>query len=195
MNWKERWVRGGKLFWAFFRVGAFTFGGGYAMLPLVEKEFVTNTGWMSREEVVDHYALAQTIPGVIAVNTALLMGHRLAGFFGAFMAGVGVTIPSIIVIITVAMYFSRWVRQQDVAHIFQGVRAGVVGLIVVAAHKFAKSSMKNPWHWVIGVGSLLFSVYSSIHIIFIMAFGGIAGLWIPVPRDLSTRPSERGEKQ
>ena len=194
MEWTERWRRGTKLYWAFFRVGAFTFGGGYAMLPLVEKEFVSSTSWMTREDVVDSYALAQTIPGVIAVNTALLIGHRLAGVFGAFMAGLGVIIPSIVIIIFIATFFGRFIERTSVVQIFQGVRAGVVALIAYAAHKFARSSIKNRWHWLIVAGAFLLSVFSPIHVILIMAMGGIAGLGIPVRPDLATRPTDGRDK-
>ena len=109
MRVKDDLRRGLSLFWAFFRVGAFTFGGGYAMLPLLEAEVVTAKGWAGRDEVMDDYALAQSLPGVIAVNTSLLLGYRLAGVFGAVMAGLGVILPSILVITGVAVFLpSLW---------------------------------------------------------------------------------------
>lgn len=193
MNNKERWRRGTRLFWAFFRIGAFTFGGGYAMLPLVEKEFVSNTGWMSQEEVMDNYALAQSIPGVIAVNTALLMGHRLAGVFGAFMAGLGVIIPSIVVIIGVSHFFARLIHSQGVAHVFQGVRACVVVLIVVATEKFARRSVKNRWFGLIALAAFLLSALTNMHVIVIMLMGGVAGLFIAA-RPIEANRSERGDE-
>ena len=149
MRVKDDLRRGLSLFWAFFRVGAFTFGGGYAMLPLLEAEVVTAKGWAGRDEVMDDYALAQSLPGVIAVNTSLLLGYRLAGVFGAVMAGLGVILPSILVITGVAVFFAKFMENPVVARVFQGVRAGVVGLIFVAALRFAKGSILNVWHLLI----------------------------------------------
>lgn len=179
MRTKDYLQRGFNLFWAFFRVGAFTFGGGYAMLPLVEAELVTGQGWTGRDEVMDDYALAQSIPGVIAVNTALLLGYRLAGVFGAIMAGLGVIVPSIVVITVVAAFFMRFIDHPVVAQVFQGVRAGVVGLIFIAALRFAKSSIHNVWHCLIAGVALVVAVTTGIHILVLIILGGLVGWFIP----------------
>ncbi|HHZ20135.1 MAG TPA: chromate transporter [Firmicutes bacterium] len=179
MRVKDDLRRGLSLFWAFFRVGAFTFGGGYAMLPLLEAEVVTAKGWAGRDEVMDDYALAQSLPGVIAVNTSLLLGYRLAGVFGAVMAGLGVILPSILVITGVAVFFAKFMENPVVARVFQGVRAGVVGLIFVAALRFAKGSILNVWHLLIAGIALAVATFTNLHILVLLLFGGLAGWFIP----------------
>jgi chromate transporter len=184
MLFKENFKRGRRLFWAFFRVGAFTFGGGYAMLPLLQEELVKKAAWVTVDQVMDDYALAQTIPGVIAVNSALLMGYRLAGLIGAVMAGLGVIIPSIIIIIAIAIFFYQIINHSVVSRVFQGVRAGVVGLIIVAATRFSKSAIHDFHHGIIAIIAFILAISTNIHVAFILFFAGVVGWFIPNGRTI-----------
>ena len=179
MGFSGNLMRGRRLFWAFFRVGAFTFGGGYAMLPLIQEELVKKAAWVTEDQVMDDYALAQTIPGVIAVNSALLMGYRLAGITGAVMAGLGVIVPSIFIIIAIAIFFSQIINQPVVSRVFQGVRAGVVGLIIVAATRFSKGAIHDIWHGMIAIIAFIIAISTNIHVAFILLFAGVVGWFVP----------------
>ena len=122
-----------ELFTTFFRIGLFTFGGGYAMLPLVEKEVIDKKGWTDKEEILSIYALAQSVPGVIAVNTSLILGNRLAGVKGAVAAGAGVIMPSLIVIVAIAAFFSQIQDNFYILQAFSGIRAAVTVALLAAS--------------------------------------------------------------
>jgi len=94
-----------KLFFVFFRIGAFTFGGGLAMIPFIKREIVDSNHWIEEEEIVDIFAMVQSVPGVIAVNSAIFVGYRIAGIWGAVASAVGVVLPSFIVISAIALFF------------------------------------------------------------------------------------------
>lgn len=131
------------LFISFFKVGLFTFGGGYGMLPMLEREIIENKKWASREEILDIYALAQTVPGVIAVNTATFIGQRQAGYAGALAATAGMILPSILVILGIASMLGRLWNNEIVIHAFTGIRAAIAGLLAATAVRIVKSSCKG----------------------------------------------------
>jgi len=133
----------GQLFVSFFRVGLFTFGGGYAMLPLLEREAIDVRKWATRDEILDIYGLAQIVPGVIAVNTATFLGQRQAGYLGAMAATAGMIMPSILVIIGVAALLGQVQDHPVVEAAFAGVRAGVGGLIVATAWRIVRNTCKD----------------------------------------------------
>lgn len=132
-----------QLFTSFFRVGLFTFGGGYAMLPLLEREAVERRGWATHDEILDLYGLAQVVPGVIAVNTATFLGQRQAGYAGAVAATAGMITPSILVILAVASLLGQVQTHPAVVAAFAGVRAGVGGLIVATAWKIVRKTCRD----------------------------------------------------
>ncbi|GKX27809.1 chromate transporter [Vallitalea longa] len=134
-----------KYYMLFFKIGLFTIGGGYAMLPIIEKELVEKYKWSTEEEVLDSYALAQSIPGVIAVNTAALIGVKGKGFWGAVAASLGVISPSIIIIIMISTFFSRLREITIVENAFKGVRAAVLALLVISVYKMVRKSVKDIW--------------------------------------------------
>lgn len=119
-----------EIFFSFCRVGGLTFGGGLAMLPILEKEVSSSKKWLSKEEIADYYALAQCAPGVIAVNTSILAGNHIAGTMGGIVAALGVTFPSVIVILIIASILNNFMALPVVVMALAGVRAGVCALVL-----------------------------------------------------------------
>ena len=131
------------LFMAFFIVGLFTFGGGYAMLPLIEREIVEKKGWITNEELLQYFSLSQCTPGVIAVNAATFVGSKIRGFWGALFATIGVVTPSVIIITLFANALQRLDDFPAVTHAFAGIRPAVAALIAASCIKIFKSSVKS----------------------------------------------------
>jgi chromate transporter len=132
-----------RIFVSFLRVGAVLFGGGYAMLPLLEREVVDRRGWCSHEEMSDYYAMAQIVPGVVAVNTAMLLGHRLRGFWGTVAATVGVVFVPFLVILAYALAFDSFAGSERLAGAMAGLRPAVAGLMLGVAYKMFCRSRKT----------------------------------------------------
>lgn len=129
------------LFITFARVGVCTFGGGYAMLPILQRELVENKGWATEDQLADYYAVGQCTPGVIAVNTATFVGQSKGGILGGVCATLGVVFPSIVIILVIAAFLSNFMDIPWVIHAFNGVRAGVVALILSSVIKLLKNSV------------------------------------------------------
>ena len=129
------------LFKTFCRIGGLTFGGGYAMLPMLEKEVVENKKWATSEELLDYYAVGQTTPGIIAVNTATFIGYKVRGFMGALFATMGVVFPSIVIIMIIATSLQNFSKYEIVQNAFSGIRVVVAVLILNAIIKLWKSSV------------------------------------------------------
>lgn len=136
---KELW----KLFITFCRMGAFTFGGGYAMLPMIQKEIVEKNKWATEEEVLDYYAIGQCTPGIIAINTATFIGFKRKGIPGAIAATAGMVFPSLVIISTIAMFFTEFQDLPIVKHAFSGIRVAVAALIANTVFKLLKTSVKD----------------------------------------------------
>ena len=133
----------GKLFLAMFKTGAVTFGGGYAMLPILDREVVEKRGWITKEEVMDYYAVAQALPGIISINVASFIGHRLRKVPGAVMGTLGVISPCIIIITLIAMLFTNFQDNVYVAHALQGINIAVAALIVNTIITMWKKGVKE----------------------------------------------------
>lgn len=129
------------LFLTFAKIGVCTFGGGYAMLPILHRELVDNRKWTTEDQLADYYAVGQCTPGVIAVNTATFVGSSRAGVAGGVTATLGLVFPSIIIILIVAAFLQNFMHIQWVIHAFNGVRAGVVALILSSVLKLYKTSI------------------------------------------------------
>lgn len=137
-----------ELFTIFFRIGAFTFGGGYAMLPIIQEEVVDKKGWLTEDEILDCFAIGQSTPGVIAVNTATFIGYKRKGIIGGIIATTGVVLPSIIIITIIATFFQHFQEYEIVQHALGGIRVAVVALILNTVYKMYKKSIKD---W-LGIG-------------------------------------------
>lgn len=132
-----------EIFKTFFKIGCFTFGGGYAMIPLIEREVIVNKGWVKEEDIIDIFAVSESIPGAIAINSSTFIGYKLGGRKGAVSAALGVILPSFLIITLIAAFFSRFQDYAVVKAMFMGVRSAVVGLIVMAAIKIGKVVIKD----------------------------------------------------
>lgn len=129
------------LFLTFARMGACTFGGGYAMLPILQREVVENHGWATEDELMDYYAIGQCTPGVIAVNTATFIGYKTQGLPGAILATAGVIAPSLIIIIAIAAFIQQFAHLAAVQHAFAGIRIAVCALVLQSVWKMAKKGV------------------------------------------------------
>ena len=132
-----------QLFFTFAKMGAMTFGGGYAMLPILQREVVEKKGWATEEELSDYFAVGQCTPGIIAVNTATFIGYKEAGILGGIFATLGVVFPSIVIITLIAAFLSNFADIPAVQHALGGVNAAVVALIAASVIKLGKSTLKN----------------------------------------------------
>ena len=171
---KELW----KMFFAFARIGGLTFGGGYAMLPMLQKEVVEKNGWATEEELMDYYAIGQCTPGVIAVNTATFVGQKYRGTLGALFCTLGVVFPSLIIITVIAAFISNFAHLPVVQNAFAGVRACVCVLIFNAVTKLWKKSVKDRLALVIFLAVFLGSVLLDLSPVIFVLLAGIAGVII-----------------
>ncbi|MBR6354503.1 MAG: chromate transporter [Paludibacteraceae bacterium] len=127
-----------QLLWTYLKIGTFTLGGGYAMLPLIEKEVVDRHQWLDGKEFLNMMALAQAAPGLIAINSAIFLGHRLYGWKGVIACVLGAALPSIVIILLIAMFFMNIRENATVEAVFRGIRPAVVGLIVAAVIRLVR---------------------------------------------------------
>ena len=148
------------LFLTFARVGACTFGGGYAMLPILQRELVEKKGWITEAELSDCYAIGQCTPGVIAVNTATCVGYRQRGNSGGIIATLGVVFPSVVIIMVIAAFLQNFAHIPAVNHAFAGVRACVCALIASSVLKLRRSTVIDGPTWAIFLVIFLLSVFS-----------------------------------
>lgn len=178
------------LFRSFFRIGAFTFGGGYAMLPLLQKEVVEKHGWATNEELMDYYAIGQCIPGIIAANTATFVGHKLWGFRGALAATLGVIAPSYLIISVIAAFITNFAGLPVVVHAFAGIRIAVCVLILSAVLKLGKTSIRGK------LGLIVFLLVLGVMLVWnpspVFVILGAAALGLLFPRKDET--AGKGEK-
>ena len=166
------------LFFTFFRIGAVTFGGGYAMLPILQREVVENKGWATDEELTDYFAIGQCTPGVIAVNTATFIGQKRRGILGGIMATLGVVFPSLVIIAALAGVITTFSHLAWVQHAFAGIRVCVCVLIFNAVLKLWKGAVKDVWGLVIFLVILALSVFTKLSPIIYVLAAAVAGLLI-----------------
>ncbi len=170
-----------ELFLIFAKMGAVTFGGGYAMLPILQREIVDNKHWGTEEELMDYYALGQVTPGMIAVNVATFIGCKLKGFWGGVFATLGVITPSMIIITVIALFLSQFEENPYVAHAFAGIRACVCVLILDAVIKLGKKSVKDQRTLLIFLAILLISLFAPVSPVISVLAAGAAG-FVLMPR-------------
>lgn len=164
-----------RLFLIFFKIGAFTFGGGYAMIPLIEYETAEKRSLIEKSEISDIVAIAESTPGPIAINSATFIGCRTAGVLGSAAATLGVVLPSFVIILIIAFFLRRLMEYRIVQYAFFGIRAGVLALIVKAVVSFWKRADHHVFGWCIMAGAFAWSVFTDWSIIALIALCGAAG--------------------
>ncbi len=165
-----------KLFLVFFKIGAFTFGGGYAMVPIIQSEIAEKRGWIKNEDILDILAISESTPGPIAINSATFVGYQVAGVFGSVMATLGVVLPSLIVITIVSYFFKQFITFKAVKYAFMGIRAGVLALIVKAAKNMAKACPKNAVSYIIIAASFILTAVFDVNVFVIIIGAAVVGL-------------------
>ena len=165
-----------QLFLIFARIGGFTFGGGYAMLPMLQKELVENKGWTTNEELIDYYAIGQCTPGIIAVNVATFVGYKTKGILGGIFATLGMITPSIIIVGLIAAFISGFQDYEIVQWAFSGIRAAVVALILSAMWKIAKKSIVDIFAFVIFIIVAIVSFFTDLSPVIFVVAAGVCGL-------------------
>lgn len=156
-----------KIFLVFAKVGAFTIGGGYAMIPVISKEIISR-GWLTEEELPDMIALAQSAPGVLAINMAVFAGYRIRGVRGSVAAALGSALPSFLIILAIAMLFAGFRDFPVIERMFKGIRPVVVALIAVPMIRMAKSTNVTWWAWVISAVTMIAIAFLKVSPIWIM---------------------------
>ena len=159
----------------FFKIGIFTLGGGYAMIPLIEEEVVNRHKWVSKEEMLDLIAIAQSCPGVFAINIATFVGYKLKQTKGALAATVGTALPSFLIILAIAIFFSTFKENRIVAAMFRGIRPAVVALIAVPTFNLGKRAQLNRYTIWIPIVSALAIWALGVSPIYIIVIAGIGG--------------------
>lgn len=163
------------LFISFVKVGAVMFGGGYAMLPILQASLVDKKHWITQEEIMDCYAISQCTPGVIAVNTATFVGHKLAKIPGAIIASLGVVFPSVVVITVIAMFLRNFADLEVVRNAFAGIRVCVCVLVVNAVIKLWKSAIVSKFSIVVFLIVLGLAAFTDLSKIYFVVGAGLAG--------------------
>ena len=184
------------LFFTMLKIGLFTFGGGYAMIALLENEFISKKKWIEKDEFIDMVAIAESTPGPVAINSATYIGYKLLGFWGSFLATIAVCIPSFAIIFVISLFFDAFLTLTLVSYAFRGIQACVIYLIMSAGLKMMKDMEKNKFNIIILTVTLacmvLFSVFSvSFSSIFYIIISGFIGLFVYMIRLIHARRNKK----
>ena len=164
-----------EIFWVFAQIGVTTFGGGYAMLPALQREVVEKRHWATEDELMDYYAIGQCTPGIIAVNTATFVGYKQFGVLGGIFATLGVVFPSIVIITIIAMFLTNFAQLEVVKHAFNGIRACVCVLIFDSVIKLGKKSVVDFRCAIIFLVVLGLSLLTPVSPAILVILAGVAG--------------------
>lgn len=167
-----------KLFISFLKIGAFSFGGGYAMLPLIQKEIIDVHGWLTLNEFIDILAVVEMTPGPVAINSATFLGYKVGGILGSIVATTAVVLPSIVVILTIAHFLSKFKNSPYVDWAFKGIRPVVLGLIISASLSVSKNAIIDMKTFVLGSVLFYLTSFKKLHPILTIIIAGIAGVII-----------------
>ena len=165
-----------QIFAAFFKIGAFTFGGGYAMIPLIQKEAVEKHGWVSDDDILEILAIAESTPGPIAINSATFIGYRAAGVLGSMLATLGVVLPSFVIILALSFVLREFQELEAVRYAFAGIRAGVLALLCKSLWTLYKKSPKGWPAYVVMAGSFILTAFFDVNVLFVIIGCAVFGL-------------------
>ncbi|MDQ6598544.1 chromate transporter [Bacillus salipaludis] len=166
------------LFWIFFKIAPVTFGGGYAMIPLIERQFVHKKQWLNMKDVSDIFALSGTAPGAIAVNCATFIGYRFGGVLGAIAALAGVLFPTVIIVCFLSIFFILFKDNSYFESAFLGIRAAVVALILYAAIEISKTALLDKSTFILCAGMVVMMLVFHLHPIIAIFLGALFGIMI-----------------
>ncbi len=165
-----------ELYLTFFKLGLFTFGGGYAMLPLLEREVVDKKGWASHEEILDYYAIGQSTPGIIAINTSTFCGYKVGGNIGGIVANLGFISPSIIIISIIAKFLQSFSHLAIIQHAFAGIRVAVCALVFYSVLKMIKKDANTGLKFMVFILTFIAIGFLSISPIVVVITVGVFGI-------------------
>lgn len=163
-----------ELFWIFFKIGAFTLGAGYAIVPVIEREIVDKRKWFEKDDFWDQFTLAQSVPGPFSLNTAVFVGYKMKGFWGSLFAVTGLVMPAFLIMLVVAMFLSGIRDNEIVVAAFKGLRPCVVGLIAVPCVQMLIKL--NVWQMVLGFAALALICFTGLSPIYMLMFGAVLGI-------------------
>lgn len=165
-----------QLFWTFFKIGGFTFGGGHAMIPMIQREAVENKKWVTDDDILEIIAIAESTPGPVAINAATFVGYRTAGFWGAAAATFGMVLPSFLIILVLAFLLDNFMEIKAVQYAFLGINAGVLALLFKALWNMYKKSPKGWAAYVVMGGSFLLTAILKVNMFLVIAACAVFGL-------------------
>ena len=165
-----------KLFWTFFKIGLFTFGGGYAMISLIHKESVEKNKWISEEDMNNIVVVAESTPGPIAINASTFIGYKVGKFLGAFVSVLGVILPSFIIIVLISIFLNFFENAKIIEYAFQGIRAAIIILMAEAILKLSKPLKKNALFYSLIATSFILNFFFNINAILLIITGIILGI-------------------
>lgn len=176
MNKDSKIYKIGLLFWTFFKIGAFTFGGGYAMIPLISREVSEKKKWITEDDILDVVAIAESTPGPIAINSATFVGYKVAGFWGAFFSTFGVVLPSFAIITVIAYLLKNFNDYRVVKYAFFGIRAGVLALIIKGLYSMYKQVPKNAVSYIVMGSAFCLVAFLNLPVIYVLFGCAVFGL-------------------
>lgn len=174
MSMKGQWKTLFQLFWTFFKIAPVTFGGGFAMIPLIENEVVEKRKWMKSEEVTDVFALSQSVPGAVAINSATFIGHRIAGMRGAMAAMIGVSLPTFLIVLLLGIVYFFTQDNPKIESAFISIRVSIVAIIAYAAIKIGKSAVVDKSTFCILIAGI--PVLFFLHPVIVIVAGAVVGI-------------------
>lgn len=166
------------LYWTFFKIGSITFGGGLAMLPILDRELCDKRGWTTKDELLDYYAIGQSTPGVIAVNVSTFIGYKRRGIIGGIVATAGMVTPSIIIITLIAQFISNFESIVWVQKAMRGINVAVAALLTYAVFGFAKKTVKNWWSALIYIAAFALIFFFNVNSLLIIIGSAVLGVVI-----------------
>ncbi|MBB6675183.1 chromate transporter [Cohnella nanjingensis] len=185
----KQWKLTGSIFLAFLKMGPLTFGGGYALIPVIEREVVEKKEWLPPEEITDIMAIAGSVPGAVAANSATLIGYRIAGIRGALAALFGILFPAFCLMIALSVFYVQFKDNAKIQAAFTAIRATVAALIVYAAVRIGRTSVVDFATGAIAAVGLLL-LFTRLHPMLVIVFGAVAGIAAVMLRDRFGKPTK-----
>jgi len=184
-----------ELFWAFITVGATVFGGGYAAIPVLEREMIKKRGWLTMDEVLDFYTIAQITPGIILVNIATFAGCKRKGIFGGIIATMGIILPGVSLMLLISLFIRRFAEYPVVQRAFSGIRLAVCALILDTTIKLFKGFWKDYRMVIISIAAFVLSAVFSVSPVYIIPVAGLVGFLLFSPKGKDKTPVNTGKNE